>query len=241
MAKKDMTVSLDEFLAFLLKKWIIILGTVVIFVGLFCVSAKMLGEKIVFEPSEKLATLLEEAEFVNSYIENAPFMKINAANVHECTIYLSEISDKSSLANYLDSGHIFDEYEYEFGKYQLVELTTWIETADPSAVEIKVQHYDEESCEFMTNYLVRKIQLFDENLEVFVGTQHVTADRSVTEEQLWYIDRKRAVEGQLEYTRKGYTIEASLPIAAVAGVMFGGITSVCMLFVWFYIEHKKRV
>jgi hypothetical protein len=51
------TISLDDFIKYIIKKWIVILVVVVVFVGLFCVSAKMLGEQIIFEPNEKYFVL----------------------------------------------------------------------------------------------------------------------------------------------------------------------------------------
>lgn len=75
------TVSLDDFIKYLIKKWYVIVVCVILGIGTFAVSVFMFGQKIVIPQSDKYAGLKEEEDEFEKYIDNAPLMKIDATNV----------------------------------------------------------------------------------------------------------------------------------------------------------------
>ena len=237
---KRMTVSLDEFFEYLIKKWKMIIIGVLIFIVLFVLSAVALGEEIVIPPSEKYLDLKEQESSISSYIENAPLMQMDSTCVQEIIIYLSDISDREALKDHFDSGSIWGGFEYEYYLYYIMDLATWIDGSAAQSAEIVVQHYDEEQCRFMAEFLQEKLSQFDESMKILVGEQHITRDELIAETQSWYENRLNAIEGQLEYAAAGYVIEASIPVAAVTGLLTGGLVSIVVLFAGFLLRKKSE-
>ena len=90
-------VSLDDFIDYLMKKWIITAICIVLGIGVFVLSALFLDNKITILPGDNYEELkVQEAGFIE-YIENAPFMKIDSSNIHERIIYISGITKRDSL------------------------------------------------------------------------------------------------------------------------------------------------
>lgn len=235
-----LTVSLDDYIRYLVKKWKTIMAVVLIFVLLFTLSANILGEKIVIPPSEEYLDLKEQEASINAYIENAPLMKIDSTCVQEIVIYVSNVSEREVLKNYINSGSVWENYGDDNIFYSYYDLVMWSDGSDLSLAEIKIQHYDVEETERMAEFLKGKIREFDEGAEIFLGTPYVAADESIADVQLWYQNRKNAIEGQLEYARAGYTIETSLPIAIITGVLTGGLTSVIILLFFFMFRKEGK-
>ena len=235
-----LTVSLDDYIRYLVKKWKTIIAVVLIFVLLFALSAKILGEKIVIPPSEEYLALKEEEASIGGYIENAPLMKIDSTCVQEIVIYISNISERESLKDYINSGSVWKTYEDEKVFYSFYDLVMWTDGSNLSLAEITIQHYDVEETERMAEFLKGKIREFDEGAEIFLGTPYVAADESIADVQLWYENRKNAIEGQLEYARAGYTIETNLPVAIITGVLTGGLTSVIILLIFFMFRKENK-
>ena len=94
MLTKEITVSLEDFIKYLLKKWKSVIFFVGIIMILFVIGAKMFGQKIVVEPSERYVVLQGQKETIEEYIENSPFMEIDPMNIHQCRIYLKNISNR---------------------------------------------------------------------------------------------------------------------------------------------------
>lgn len=235
-----MTVSLDEFLKYLLKKWKMVLAFLIVFILLFGASAKMLGKKIVISPSEEYLQLKEQEASISGYIENAPMMKIDSTYVQEIVIYISDISDRDALKNYFDSGNVWEGIEYEHYLYYIMELVTWTDGNAAKSAEIKIQHSEEAQCSLMAEFLSEKIHDFDEEAEVLVGTPYIASDESIADVQSWYKNRLNAIEGQLEYARAGYVIEVNLPVAILTGALVGGFTAIVVAFLLFVLNRKSQ-
>ena len=66
---EQFTVSLDDFIGYLKRKWIVVMLCVVVSVIVFAISAVLLKKEIVIPPSEKFADLkAEEASYANIYL-----------------------------------------------------------------------------------------------------------------------------------------------------------------------------
>lgn len=233
-----LTVSLDDYIRYLVKKWKTIIAVVLIFVLLFALSAKILGEKIVIPPSEEYLALKEEAASIGGYIENAPLMKIDSTCVQEIVIYISNISEREELKNYIDAGVVWSDYEKDNAPYYFLDIVTWTDGSDEQSAEIKIQHYEEAECGSMVKYLIKSLQSYDENIEVYTGTLHVSNDESIAEVQIWYKNRMNAIEGQLEHVTSGYTIETSMSIAVIVGALVGALSAMMLLFVGFLLKKE---
>lgn len=234
------TVSLDDYINYLMKKWKIILIFVLIFVLLFLFSVKVLGKNIVIAPSEEYFALKEEAASIGRYIENAPLMEIDATSVKEIVVYVSNISEKDALKNYINSGSVWNEFGNDKIFYSFYDLVTWTEGPILSVAEIKIQHYDEKECSLMAEFLKEEIQGFDKNAEVLIGTPYVATDESIADVQIWYKNRMNAIEGQMEHARAGYIIEVNYPVAVITGVLTGGLAAVVTLLFSFCFRRNDR-
>lgn len=232
------TVSLDDYIKYIMKKWMIMVGCVLLFVILFALSATMLGKEIVIPPSEEYLELKEQEASFASYIENSPVMKINATSVHESIVYISNISEMNSLKNHIESGTVWAQLNDEMFRQYFSDLVTWYDNGN-QIVEIKIQHHDEQQCGEIARYLSEELRKYDVNLDVLQGDLRVASDESIADVQSWYKNRLDAIEGQLEYARAGYTIEAGLPVAIVTGALVGGLTAIVALFFGFLINHRK--
>ena len=93
------TVSLDEFIKYLMKKWKIVLTVILLVTVSFVFSAAFLGNKITIPPSEEYENLKEQEKSFETYIDNSPLMKIDSTNVYERIIYVSKIVDREPLKN----------------------------------------------------------------------------------------------------------------------------------------------
>ena len=231
------TVSLDEFVKYIICKWKVTVVYVVLFVVCFLTSAFFLGEKIEISPSEDYIVLKEEEAVFEKYIEEAPIMKVDPNNIHQRIVYLSNITKRDSLKNYVDAGTVWENLEDEIFKTYSWDHVTWSDSGEQTA-EIKIQYYDAQKCENLANYLAEQIQVYDSEVEVLVGDAHTTTDGFILDVQSYYTDHLRATRGELEYVGAGYTIETSLPISVMVGVLAGICVSIVHLFVSFY--HNKK-
>ena len=234
-----MTVSLDDFLKYLIKKWKTMIIFIMVFALLFAASVKTLGEKIIIPPSEEYLKLKEQESSIGGYIENAPMMEIDAMCVPEIVIYLSNISDREALKSHFDSGYIWSGFEYEHYLYYIMELVTWKDANVEESTEIIVRHPKETQCVLMAEFLSEKICEFDKEAEILIGKVHINGDAEIAEAQRWFKERFNAIEGQLEYARAGCTIEASLPVAIMLGALVGGVVGTVALFCGFLLYNKN--
>ena len=232
------TVSLDEFIKYLMKKWKIVLTVILLVTVSFVFSAAFLGNKITIPPSEEYENLKEQEKSFETYIDNSPLMKIDSTNVYERIVYISKIIDRGSLKKHVEAGRVWDNWDDENFRRYFSDLVTWYDSTSQSA-EIKIQHYEEKECEKLAKYLVEQLHIYDAELEVLLGDALVSRDETIADVQTWYINRLDDIQGQLEHTAAGYTIEATVPIAIVIGAMAGTLLSVVCLFLMFLCSKKE--
>lgn len=238
MLKRDMSVSLDEVLKYLLKKWKFLVVCALLGGGIATVTAKVMDNSIVIPQSENYVELKEqEAEFLD-YINNSIRMKMDPLNVPERTLFIDNISDRNTIKDYIDSGEIWRASEQTIPITYLTELTSWGDNRTVKSLELKVQHYDEEECGQFAEYLARQIKAFDSTVDVTVGVQRTVIDKSLGERQLWYLNRLQDIQGQLEYTAQGCIIEVSETVAIAFGTLLGGICAVTLAFFLFLLKRE---
>lgn len=233
------TVSLDDFIKYLIKKWYVIVVCVILGIGTFAVSVFMFGQKIVIPQSDKYAGLKEEEDEFEKYIDNAPLMKIDATNVYEKVIYLSNVSNRENLKSYIESGNVWRDYPGEDFFNYFTDHITWYDSTAQTA-EIKIQYYEELECQKLAEYLCNKILEEDNSVSILLGDGYISNDEEIANVQSWYRNRLNDVKGQLEYTAAGYTIEVSILAAAVLGILVGICGSVGCLLVTFCIAGKEK-
>lgn len=232
------TVSLDDFIKYLMKKWKIVLTVILLVAVSFVFSAAFLGNKITIPPNEDYENLKEQEKSFETYIDNSPLMKIDSTNVYERIIYISEIIDRESLKNYVEAGHVWDDWDDENFRHYFSDLVTWYDSTVQSA-EIKIQYYEEEECEKLAKHLVEQLYRYDNELKVLLGDALVSRDETIADVQTWYVNRLNDIQGQLEHTAAGYTIEVTVPTAVVIGAMAGTILSIVCLFLMFLYGKKE--
>ena len=234
------TVSLDEYIDYLIKKWKTVVVLVVVFVMVFVLSTKIFGKEIEILPSEEYFSLKDEETSIAGYIENAPLMKIDSTCVQEIVLYVSNISERDAVKDFINSGSVWDEFGDDKIFYSFYDLIIWTDGQESSSAEVKIQHYDVKECGLMAEFLKEKIQSFDKNSKVFIGTPYVAADESIADVQLWYKNRMNAIEGQLEHARAGYIIETSWLTAIITGALTGGFAAgTVLLFEFVFRRHDE--
>ena len=240
MTVKTMSVSLDEFVKYLLKKWIVIALCIVFCTSAAAVGAKVCGNEFVVPASENYEDLKTQEAYFEEYIANSIVMEMNPLEVYERTIFINHVSDRNTLKDYVESGQIWKNYETEISTSYLVELITWQEWENSGCSELKIQHSEENGCEELSLYIEKEIKQFDENSEVTVGQQRTVIDESISDVQMWYTNRLRDVKGQLEYTASGCVIGVSNAVAAVFGALSGGFIGTVICFSMFFFKMKEQ-
>ena len=177
---------------------------------------------------------------MEEYVENAPLMKIDSTAINEIDIYVSEIADRNELRNFVESGKVFDGYEYDYHLYTLLDLITWEDGTQNDSAKIKIQYYEEAECIKIAEFCRERMEEFDETSEVLVGSPYIVVDYYPAEAQSWYKGRISDLKGQLEYARAGYVIETSLPMAMVVGIVTGGFAAIGILLIEYVVEDKRR-
>lgn len=239
MFSERMSVSLDDFIKYLLGKWKYIFVCVMVCMIFSCVSARLSGNKIVIPPDEKYADLKEQEEYFEDYINNSVLMDMNPLNIYEKTIVIDDVSDRDALKGQIDSGEIWKKSDETLPVQYLAELVTWDERTASQAIEIKVQHSEEAECVKLADDLVQQIRAFDHKAEVTVGETRTVIDKSVSDEQMWFVNRLQDIKGQLEYTASGCIIEVSYVVALILGIFLGGLMSFIILFCMFLWKQNR--
>lgn len=237
MTIESMSVSLDEFLGYLLKKWIFVVVCVVLGILFAVVGAKLCGNEIVVPPSENYEELKKQEAYFEDYIDHSITMKMNPLEIYETTIFINEATDRNALKDYIESGFIWDDYETDISVRYLIELLIWQEWEASGFIELKVQHSEKSGCEQLTKYVAEQIQVFDKNAVLTLGQQKAVIDESVSDVQMWYINRLQDIKGQLEYTASGCVIRVSNVVAAF-GALSGGFINVIVCFALFLSKKK---
>ena len=106
------------------------------------------------------------------------------------------------------------------------------------AMNIVGNFSDAEECEKLSAFLLDQILKFDDHLIGLKGDIYVSSDTVIADVQNWYVNRLNAIQGQLEHTAAGYTIKASIPIAAAIGAIAGVCAAVTGLFFVYLMKDK---
>ena len=240
MSLERMTVSLDDFLKYLMKQWKVIVFFVLLGMAFAVGATALLGTKIEILPSEEYADLKEQEESFEDYMENSIVMQIDPMNVFEKTIFIKNVSDQDALKDYLSSNDLWSQYTQSISSKYLREVVSWEENSESENIELTVCHSDETSCGELSEYIADKIQQYDENAEVRVGTQRVTMDEEISDNQMWAIDRLNDIKGQLEIVSAGCTIEVSRVTAMILGILIGGLLSIILLWAKFLMKENFK-
>ena len=237
MAAEDITISLEEFGKYFLKKWKIAVLLVFLCTGIFCGAVKILGEEISVPHSEEYLYYEQESAWLEKYMEESVLMQMNPTNIPEITLYLEDSSDIQSLKDYILSNSIWEELETLRNKRYFYELLTWNEGEKAS---ISLRHVTEDECREAAEYLEKKILAYDANINVTVGELRTVTDEELQDEQLRWYDRIDYSKTLLLEAEAGYTIRVNIIAAAATGILTGGILAVSVLLVLYMVKRKRK-
>lgn len=237
MAAEDITISLEEFGKYFLKKWKIAVLLVFLCTGIFCGAVKILGEEISVPHSEEYLYYEQESAWLEKYMEESVLMQMNPTNIPEITLYLEDSSDIQSLKDYILSNSIWEELETLRNKRYFYELLTWNEGEKAS---ISLRHVTEDECREAAEYLEKKILAYDANINVTVGELRTVTDEELQDEQLRWYDRIDYSKTLLLEAEAGYTIRLNIIAAAATGILTGGILAVSVLLVLYMVKRKRK-
>lgn len=232
-------ISLDDLLAYFMKKWKWFLVIVIIFVLTFTGATLLFGRDIVVPDSEEYIYFEERIEWTEDYIENSILMQLDFRNIYERKIYLTNVSDEISLKDYVTSTEIWEDLNDDVKKAYLAELVTWDQTTDENTIEVVLRHKTSEKCEQYAVYLSEQINKYDSLVETTVGVESVVADDLVLEHQLdtdYYLVR---MEQSLEEADAGYEIHVNPLAAAITGGFAGTLFSMFFVSILFIFKRKK--
>lgn len=240
MALEQMTVSLDDYIRYMIKKWKLLIGLLLAGGCLAGTATLFFGQEIVIQPSEKYAELKEQEASFLEYMENSVIMEMDPMNVYKRTLFLTNLSDQNALKDYIESGNVWENCEEPLQVKYLTELLEWQEEAQPEKVELELSHSDGETCEKLAEYIEEALQRYDQNLQIMIGTQRVVADQGISDEQMWCRNRLNDIQGQLEYTAAGCTITISFVTAVLFGAMIGGLLALVLCWGQLVFGQKVR-
>lgn len=240
MAAEDRTVSLDEFIKYLLKKWKWIAAAVVICTALAVSFSIKNGQRIEAAPSEEYLFLKEQEADFEEYMEKSVIMQMNPMEIYETTIVAENLSDGETVSGSMELPKFWEDWNGETETEYLAELITSEIANDGKSVKLKVRHREEAACRELSTYVVEKLRESDPKAEVQVSEPKTVKDEAVSDSQMWYRNRLKDIRGQLEYAGAGYVIEVSRTSAAVLGLIAGALSSVMILFCCFMV-HKEKI
>lgn len=239
MSLDKITVSLDDFIGYILKKWK--LFAAIIFICVLCsvgIAAKA-GGQILIPTSEEYIQLKEEKAYYEEYIDHSIVMQMDPTNIYERTIFLSNVPEVIQLQDYVEGGDVFEKFEEDIPVKYLLELVSWDQDEENSKAEIIIRHCDREQCGILAEYVAGCVSSYDETIEVFIGSEKSVADEAVSKSQLWWRNRLDNVKGLLEHATAGCTIEVNSVVAGVFGIVFGGFLAVVILYFKFLLFERK--
>lgn len=233
-----MTISFEEFVKYLIKKWIIVAGCVVLCAAVFVGGAKVLGEEISVPHSEEYLYYEKESAWLESYMKEAALMQINPTEIPERTLFLENITDAAGLKDYAFSREIWEGYVTGYEKNYLYELLNWQEGADGS-VELILRHVTKEDCLAAAEHLKARLEDKDAGLRITIGEARITKDENLQDEQLRWYDRIDYSKSLLLDSQAGYTLKVSVAAAAVTGAATGGVLALAIVFMMCIFGKKK--
>lgn len=240
MPDGKMTISLEEFLKYMIKSWKMVILLIVIVTACFTIGATFLGEEINVPPSEEYLHYEQELEWHESYLEESVLMNLDPLSIHERTLLLRNISDHEMLKNYALSSEIWEDYSTERSKKYISELVNWKESEDSDTVELILRHATEEECLSAAEYLEEKLIKKDPEVEVVIGAEKIVTDEELQEEHLRWYSRINYVNSLLLDAQAGYTIRVSKPAAVMTGVLAGAVLSLFVGLLSFVIRRGKH-
>ena len=239
MKLENMTISLEEFIKYLLNKWKIIGCSIVVCTALFCGSAVMLGEEIYVPHSEEYLFYEDALARHLRYVDESVLMTLDPTCIYERTLFLKDISNEEALHDYVQSLEIWDELETDRTKKYLPELLTWNKNETSGDVQLILRHGTSEECETWINYISDRLKAFDPQVKTSVGKERIVADEDVQLEKLRRYTRTEHIKSLWLESQAGYTLKVSIVGAVFMGVLSGGIVSVFGLLVWYVIKEKS--
>lgn len=233
-----MTISLEEFIKYLLKKWKMMISVILIVTAVFTGSTFFVGNEISVPHSEEYLYYEQEVEYLKSYMEKSILMNLDPTCIYERTLFVRNIADKAILKDYVDSSEIWQKFETERAKTYIWQLVNWKETDTADAVEIKIRHATSEECMECAEYLKLELGKKDASAEIIIGAETVSVDEELAKEHLRWYDRIEYAESLLLNAQAGYTIEINKMAAVIVGA-FAGCVAAIMAALILYIRQEK--
>ena len=233
------TISLEDFVQYLLKKWKVIVAIVGVCVVLFAGTAKMLGGEISVPHSEEYLYYERDLAWHESYLENSVLMNLDPTCIYQRAIILRNISDVEVLHNYVTSSGIWEEFDTEWSKLYFTELVKWEATEEGNSIRVVMNHATSEECLDAVQYLEEKIKVKDPQVETIIGEEKVVVDEKLQEEHLRWYSRLDYVNTLLLEAQAGFTLKVSFIAAGITGAFAGGIFSVFMLLALYITKGKS--
>lgn len=233
-----MTISFEEFVKYLIKKWIIVAGCVVLCAALFVGGAKLLGEEISVPHSEEYLYYEKESAWLERYMKEAALMQINPTEIPERTLFLENVTDMAGLKDYALSREIWEGYVTGYEKNYLYELLNWQEGKDGS-VELILRHVTKEDCLAAAEHLKARLEDKDAGALITIGEERITKDENLQDEQLRWYDRIDYSKSLLLDSQAGYTLKVSVAAAAITGAAAGGVLALAIVFMMCILGKKK--
>lgn len=233
-----MTISLEEFTKYLIKKWKMVLVIVLVCTALFVGATKITGEEITVAPSEEYLYYEWESANLEDYLKNSVLMQMNPTTIYERTLFLENISEKELLKDYAASTELWSEIESERNKNYFYELLTWQED-EAGNVQLILRQVTEEECLKFAEYVKEKLKNYDTAVEVTVGEGRIVNDEELQDKQLNMYSNIDYSKSLLLDAQAGYTIKVNVAAAAVTGVLTGAVLSIVILILSFLFRRKK--
>ena len=102
MTKEMKSVSLDEFLNYVMKKWMTIIICVILGCLFSVMGAKICDNTITVPADEEYSELKEQESYFENYMDDSLIMKMDPFNIYERTIYINEFKDRNALKDYVE-------------------------------------------------------------------------------------------------------------------------------------------
>jgi len=233
-----MTISLEEFTKYLIKKWKMVLVIVLACTALFVGATRITGEEITVAPSEEYLYYEWESANLEDYLKNSVLMQMNPTTIYERTLFLENISEKELLKDYAASTELWSEIESERNKNYFYELLTWQED-EAGNVQLILRQVTEEECLKFAEYVKEKLENYDTAVEVTVGEGRIVKDEELQDKQLNMYSNIDYSKSLLLDAQAGYTIKVNVAAAAVTGVLTGAVLSIVILILSFLFRRKK--
>lgn len=232
-------VSFDEFVSYYIKKWKIVVLMIVIFSAVFWGGTKLFGEEIVVPHSEEYLYYEKELLWHEDYLKNSVLMSVNPTSIYVETKILDNISDVDLLKNYALSVEIWSDFDTDYERKYLPELVNWNENMQTGKVELALSHISKEESNDCLEYLIGKLKLKDEELQVTDGAGRVRVDTELQDKQNDWFSRIDFLSNMLEEAEAGFAISVDATAALLCGILVGAFLSVPMLLGMFMLKRKK--